>query len=128
MKKIINSIRQPITRKNHDNISIKHEQLLSELGLTVYDWAEDFFSTKNLNKALKYSNVFDNYIGNFTQYNGVGGDITKLSVKNKIKIYCKYKGYEFNPAEHVNVNSDLIIKYDPDTKTSVEYIFIKKYR
>lgn len=133
-KTIFNSFRQLFgnnNNNNNDEIAIKHQQLLSELGLIFYDWAEEYFSSKNLNKALKYSNVFDNYIIDFSyiidfrQHNGL---LTKLSFKNKIKIYCKYKGYEFNPAEHVNFHNGRIIKCDPDTRTSVEYIFIKKHR
>lgn len=74
-------------------------------------WADEYFSDKNhLNAKIARKYMYDDFLDKSAikdrKY------ITPTSFKDKIKIYCDYKGYVFNPAMYDPI-SGLPTKLDP---------------
>ena len=96
-----------------DNIVKKN--LKAEVGESIFDWAEDFFSDKKyLDVEIEKNVVFESIKENVPY----AKNLSAQRMKKKIKAYCKYKGWELNPKKMLTNNSQII-------KQSVEYLFIK---
>lgn len=119
-KTILKSLRQLFSKKRDTQKDLKRE-LLGGLGWIFYEWAEEFFTQDNLNIPIKLDLVFEDYLNNPETYK----HCTIGWFKSKIKTYCLYKGYEYNPSEEVNVYSGKILRFERELQTTFEYIFIK---
>jgi hypothetical protein len=77
-----------------DNINLRTQR--QEMGETMYQWAEEYFDptgtklNSRINKRELYQE-FTTYAGN--QPFGV----TPQAFKRKLKLYCTFKGYDYNP-------------------------------
>ena len=85
-----------------------NRKLRQEMGEQFLDWAEEYFSNPaNVNSEIYKDTMYQcargeqDHIqhgdGFMTKYPGQRRWTTIQLFKTKIKIYCKYKGYDFNP-------------------------------
>lgn len=89
-------------------------QFMSEV---FYQWAEEYYdpSGEHLNKREARTDVF----GNFIQYAGDSRHgVTRSNISKKIKAYCEFKGYAFNPDKQ-NERGQFYCDWKPKTLTEV---------
>ncbi len=107
---------------------IETRQLRQDMGETFLSWADEYFSAENkLNAKLVRKILYDEYI----KYSNLPPKIVSpTAFKNKIKAFCTWKGYKFNPHMFDPI-SGKPLKYDKDGKPElddkaggVEYFYI----
>lgn len=76
--------------------NIELRTLRQEMSEVLYQWAEEYFdpSGAHLNERIRRSDL----VSSFFEYAGgpSGHGVTRTNFKEKIKAYCKFKGYDFN--------------------------------
>lgn len=107
---------------------IATRQLRQDMGETFLSWADEYFSdTAKLNVKLVRKSLYDEYL----KYSNLPPKIVSpTAFKNKIKAFCTWKSYKFNP--HVfDPVSGKPLKYDKDGRPDlddksggVEYFYI----
>ena len=108
---------------------------------TLLQWAEEYFDPtgSHLNSRISRKELFDS----FKEYAGglQGHGVTSSNFKNKMKDFCKYKGYDFNrdkaiekPNGGKSYYSDWKPKHEEesfiggdDKSNSCEYFTISQY-
>jgi len=107
---------------------IETRQLRQDMGETFLSWADEYFSAENkLNAKLVRKILYDEYI----KYSNLPPKIVSpTAFKNKIKAFCTWKGYKFNPHMFDPI-SGKPLKYDKDGKPElddkaggIEYFYI----
>lgn len=111
-----------ITRKEESESKRKRE-LLSDIGLAYYDWAQEFFSREKLNTVITIRSMLDDYNDNPDVFK----HITTMGFKIKLKKYCELKGFKLNPDKYINSTGERIIQKDRSTGSFVECVFIKTH-
>jgi hypothetical protein len=76
--------------------NIELRTLRQSMSETLLQWAEEYFDPtgSHLNSRISRKELFDS----FKEYAGglQGHGVTSSNFKNKMKDFCKYKGYDFN--------------------------------
>lgn len=76
--------------------NIELRTLRQEMSEVLYQWAEEYYdnSGTHLNERIKRSDL----VASFFEYAGgpAGHGVSRSNFKDKIKAYCKFKGYDFN--------------------------------
>lgn len=98
------------------------------MGETFLLWAEEFYSSEdNINMRLERQSVYTNFIDKFPEQRKF---ITPTHFKKKLKAFCEYKKYRYNP-QKLDPVTNIPIAFDKDglpildDKTGgVEYITI----
>ncbi len=86
-----------------------NRKLRQDIGESFLDWAEEYFSREaNVNCRIYKSLMYDGTAGSADHIQHGDGFVTKFpgqrkwvniqSFKSKMKSYCKFKGWEFNPS------------------------------
>lgn len=77
----------------HDIMQRTLRQQMSE---SIYQWAEVYFDASNhiLNDRTPRKTMFDEFKGSFPDSKS---GISQANFKTKLKYYCQFKGYHFNP-------------------------------
>lgn len=77
--------------------NIELRTLRQSMSETLLQWAEEYFDPtgEHINSRISRKELFNS----FREYAGgmQGHGVTSSNFKNKIKDFCKYKGYDFNP-------------------------------
>jgi hypothetical protein len=94
-----NKIQAPLNNVNKRNA-------LQTIGATFRDWADQFFSN-NLNQDIVKEEVYENLLEYYKKIKIKSP--SKTIFKKKLKGWCDYKGYEFNPIDVCN-NGNRIIR------------------
>lgn len=87
-----------------------NRKLRQEMGESFLDWAEEYFSNPNnvngqIYKDMMYqgtrgdTDAIKHGEGFVTKYPGQRKYTSVQLFKQKVKIFCRYKGYEFNPGK-----------------------------
>lgn len=90
---------------------LMNRKLRQEIGESFLDWAEEYFSKEsNVNVRIYKSLLYDGNMsttdaikhgeGFVTKYPGQRKWCNITSFKAKIKAYCKFKGFEYNPSNN----------------------------
>ncbi len=81
--------------------TLEMRRLRQQIGEDLLTWAEEYFSENdvevdrgNINQRRIRKDMFDDFISKNTH---AARYVTASSFGKKIKFYCKYKGYHFNP-------------------------------
>lgn len=82
-----------VTPPMHDIMQRTLRQQMSE---SIYQWAEVFFEPSNnqINSRIPRSTLFDEFKKHFPDQRS---GISTANFKTKLKLYCQFKGYHFNP-------------------------------
>ncbi len=90
----------------------EERRIRQEMGEVFFLWADDYFSNETrINTRTSRKKLYSDFLDdNLTQRN----HITAYSFKKRIKLYCTYKGYHFNPTK----------RGDNDKTNGVEYFTI----
>lgn len=90
---------------------IEVRQLRQEMGETFLAWADEYFTEESkLNQRLVKKQLYDEYL----KYSNIAPKyLTAPNFKNKIKAYCTWKGYNFNPHLYDKTTGQPM-KYDKD--------------
>jgi len=97
--------------------TIETRQLRQDMGETFLSWADEYFSEeRKLNCKLIRKILYDEYI----KYSNLPSKlVSPTAFKNKIKAFCTWKGYKFNP--HVfDPISGKPLKYDKDGRPDLD--------
>ena len=96
---------------------IATRQLRQDMGETFLSWADEYFSDKNkLNCRLIRKTLYDEYL----KYSNLPPKIVSpTAFKNKIKSFCKWADYDFNPHMY-DPKSGKPRKYDNDGKPDLD--------
>lgn len=76
------------------NINLRTQR--QEMGETLYQWAEEYFDETGtkINSRISKRELYNE----FTQYAGnTPYGVTPQAFKKKLKMYCSFKGYDYNP-------------------------------
>lgn len=85
-----------------DNLEKRNIQ--RELGDEFILWAEDYITEEKLNVDIEKNEIFDAYKSTLPEK---FADMAKLSkFKARLKMYCDFKKYVFNPAEMLTTDSE----------------------
>lgn len=97
---------------------IEARQLRQQMGESFLAWADEFFSDeKHLDcKMARKAHLYDAYIKHSDLPPKL---VSPTSFKNKIKAFCTWKGYDFNPHMYDPV-SGKPKKYDKDGKPDLD--------
>lgn len=87
-----------------------NRKLRQEMGENFLDWAEEYFSNaNNVNKPIYKDLMYQGSNGDVDFIQHGEGFIAKYpgqrrytpiqQFKSKVKLYCKYKGYDYNPSK-----------------------------
>ena len=87
-----------------------HRRLRQEIGESFLDWADEYFSnSNNVNVRIYKNHMYDMNVGDSDHFKHGDGFVTKYpsqrrwcniaAFKKKLKRYCEYKGYDFNPTK-----------------------------
>ena len=100
---------------------IKRREILSTIDDKFNEWAEEYFAPEsgNLNRRIIKSSLPDIFKGE------TGCDMKQKSFTTNLKSFCELKGYEYNPNAKTNTKDGRIMVKDPESKKSVEYVFIQ---
>ncbi len=92
--------------------NIEKRNLRTQIGESFLAWATDYFSEPtHLNTTICKDEIFDLALPNLTS--NTRKHMDKRKFKDKIRLFCKYKGFEFNPKEQVNDKNDrIMLKYN----------------
>lgn len=85
-----------------------NRKLRQEIGEAFLDWADEFFSnSSNVNCRVYKGDMYDGRAGDAEHHKHGDGFVTKYptqrkycnitSFKHKLRLYCQYKGFDFNP-------------------------------
>ena len=96
---------------------IEIRQLRQDMGETFLSWADEYFSDpEKLNCRLIRKMLYDEYI----RYSNLPPKlVSPTAFKNKIKAFCTWKGYRFNPHMY-DVTSGKPLKYDKDGRPDTD--------
>lgn len=96
---------------------IETRQLRQDMGETFLSWADEYFSEeKRLDCKLIRKQLYDEYI----KYSNLPMKlVSPTSFKNKIKAFCVWKGYKFNPHMFDPI-SGKPLKYDKDGRPELD--------
>lgn len=96
---------------------IETRQLRQDMGETFLSWADEYFSDpQKLNTRLIRKNLYDEYL----KYSNLPPKIVSpTSFKNKVKAFCRWSGYQFNPHMY-DPTSGKPLKYDKDGRPDVD--------
>ena len=100
--------------------NIRKRNLLAEIGIVFFEWAEDYFKDENINQAVCRRVMYEN----LKNYNNSMKQISATSFKNKLKQFCELKGYIFNPKDQLTDKAGQRIMKWTDSKTE-EHFFIQ---
>lgn len=121
--------------------NIELRTLRQSMSEVLLQWAEEYFDPTgpNINTRIKRLDMFKNFL----EYAGgpQGHGVTSSNFKNKIKDFCKYKGYDFNrdkPIDKPNGGKIFFSDWKPkhedesylggdDKSNSKEYFTISQY-
>lgn len=121
--------------------NIELRTLRQSMSETLLQWAEEYFDPtgNNINQRIPRKVLFDS----FREYAGgmQGHGVSSSNFKNKIKDFCKYKGYDFNrdkPVDRPNggkiyysdwkpLNDDESFIGGDDKSNSCEYFTVSIY-
>ena len=95
-----------------------NRKLRQDIGESFLDWAEEYFSREeNLNTRIYKSLMYDGKPGDEDYKEHGDGFVTKypnqrkyttiVKFKNKMKLYCKFKGWAFNPSASPKPGADI---------------------
>lgn len=96
---------------------IETRQLRQDMGETFLSWADEYFSEeRRLNCQLIRKTLYDEYI----KYSNLPSKlVSPTAFKNKIKAFCTWKGYKFNP-HMFDPASGKPKKYDKDGRPELD--------
>jgi len=96
---------------------IESRQLRQDMGETFLAWADEYFSdVDKMNTKLKRKFLNDDYL----KYSNLNPKLVSPNAfKNKIKAFCVWKGYAFNP-HMLDPQSGKPLKYDKDGKPDMD--------
>ncbi len=77
--------------------SIERRNLKRAMTQEFLYWAEDYFTEDKLNCLIETSDVFEVYKGTLPKI--MGENIKAQSFKRKLRLFCEYKEWTFNPKE-----------------------------
>ncbi len=92
---------------------LEYRIMRQKMGENFIIWADEYFSNpEHLNRKIVRKTMYDD----LTDKSAIKDRkyITPVIFKDKLKIYCKFRGYNFNPLSYDPV-SRLPIKYDKKT-------------
>ncbi|UOY07745.1 CHC2 zinc finger domain-containing protein [Muricauda sp. SCSIO 64092] len=93
------------------NEKLHRRKLRQQISESFLDWADEYFSNPlNCNSSVKKDVMYQAARGDTDHVQHGDGFLTKFpgqrryctiqKFKHKIKMYCEYRGYEFNPRNH----------------------------
>jgi len=96
---------------------IETRQLRQQMGETFLSWADEYFCNPDkLDTRLIRKDLFDDYL----KYSNLPPKlISPTAFKNKIKAFCIWKGYQFNPHMYDPVSGNPL-KHDKDGKPEID--------
>ena len=106
--------------------NVDKRNLLQQLGDNFVEWADQYFTSENTNVNILRRVIFKEY-----QADNQKSTMKTGTFKSKLKTYCDFRGYIFNPPELCNSDLDEItgkkkkIVTKDDNNKSAEAFFIK---
>jgi len=101
--------------------NIHKRNLRTAMGEDFLTWANDYFSNNdNLNITISKKIMFDDFVSTIPKAIGNRQKINKF--KDKIKSYCQYRDFIFNPADLTDDTNRIMKKIENKT---VEHFFIE---
>lgn len=92
-------------------------RLRQAMGEDFLLWAEEYFSnSERLNTRIVRKDITDNF---YEQYPNLRKFVTPTGFKKKLKAYCEYKGYSFNPHKF-DPTSGQAISFDRDGRPETD--------
>lgn len=92
-------------------------RLRQAMGEDFLLWAEEYFSnSERLNTRIVRKDITDNF---YEQYPNLRKFVTPTGFKKKLKAYCEYKGYAFNPHKF-DPTSGQAIAFDRDGRPETD--------
>lgn len=71
---------------------LKERNILTELGPSFLEWAEDYFKDR-MDSFIVKNEAFENY----REFRKIRNTITVNNFKRKIKLFCELKNFDYNP-------------------------------
>ena len=96
-----------VVESPHDRL--EQRRLRQSMGEDFLTWAEEYFSESgpNINRRMERKEVYESFLSDYPHLRKY---VTPTHFKRKIKAYCKWKGYKYNPQ-----------RYDPQTGNPLYY-------
>ncbi len=96
---------------------LEQRKLRQEIGETLISWADEYFSSdEHINKRIPRKEMYDSFI---TYDPSQRKYIQPQPFKKKLVLYCKWKGYLFNPNKY-DSKSGLPLYLDKDGKPIID--------
>lgn len=99
--------------------NIRLRNIMAEMGISFYEWANDYFMAENLNADVIKNVAYEDLKTKKANLK----NLTSTDFKKRLEHYCELNGYTFNPAEMINdKNNNRITKYLHGKTQEVIYI------
>lgn len=95
---------------------LQQRKLRQEIGETIISWADEYFSSEEHCRRTPRKEIYDNFCNYDPQQRKY---ITSTAFKDKIKKYCEWKGWVFNPHKY-DAKSGLPLFLDKDGKPVID--------
>lgn len=95
---------------------LQQRKLRQEIGETIISWADEYFSSEEHCCRTPRKEIYDNFCNYDPQQRKY---ITSTAFKDKIKKYCEWKGWVFNPHKY-DAKSGLPLFLDKDGKPVID--------
>ena len=95
---------------------LQQRKLRQEIGETLISWADEYFSSEENHRRTPRKEIYDNFCNYDPQQRKF---ISATAFKDKLKKYCEWKGWVFNPHKY-DAKSGLPLFLDKDGKPVID--------